>query len=523
MSTRSPGRPGHASRHESSGAPASQARSQKGTPQARPPARPQPGLVIQPEPRDERRSRPADPDQLLPLLIRIYGAASTAWKPLDRIIADHVGADHAATDTLSAKERVLAISAVYSLVREHGLLAGALGRLLRPGDCDPEPGKRLDFLPPADRTRLMVAAWALTRDMGSAPALAHTCGLRPELARALERLPSAIAEAVALVEAVSQTGRVERFPVIAEALSLPCWMLDRFVQDRGWPEALQLGAAMREAPPTTLRIVPHRGKRNPILDELDQIYGVDTWLTQYSPFGFHMNRKVALSALRPYREGLIDAQDEGSQLAALALGVSADDRILDLCAGAGGKTLLLASLQRLQVATGQLIAAEINPHRLKELRRRLQKQELPHVEVRNADALNEKALTDLNLRMDRVLVDAPCSGLGALRRNPEARWRLTPDDLLRFPPLQTSLLRRAVGLTRSGGRILYVTCTLNSDENMGVIQTLLQEGKVELTPLEDSPQLKSLRLPLEPGQAMLELTPYQQHTDGFFLCALRKR
>lgn len=458
---------------------------------------------------------------LVPVILQSWQGCLTDWAPMDKLLADALG-----SHGLSRGGRGVVVKTLQGLARHHGRLAGALGRLLSPTGWSPEPGTRLAQLDLLTQAKLEVAAWAVTEEGRTPAQAASLVGLHDStLFRALEHLPRALSEARQVIDRVMQGIHPLDESIAAEALSLPLWLTRLWASQRGWTETVKLGLSLLEPPPLTIRVAPHRVRRQDMLETLQQDFGIEATTTPLSPFGIILPHRIPLHELQPYREGKVEVQDEGSQLVAIATGASPGKRVLDLCAGAGGKILLVASLQRLAGNPGHTLACDPHPGRLKELKKRLQRSGVDHVEVRQADALDPHALVDLNGRMDRVIVDAPCSGLGALRRNPEARWRLQPADLDRFPPLQLQLLQKAVTLLRKGGKVLYATCTLNRAENEALLDGLLaspQGANLRSTPLCADFGSLATRLKLDPEQNRLELLPHLHGTDGFFLGVLEK-
>ncbi|OBX20389.1 RNA methyltransferase [Erythrobacter sp. QSSC1-22B] len=230
-----------------------------------------------------------------------------------------------------------------------------------------------------------------------------------------------------------------------------------------------------------------------------------------APHGLRVATGTAVEQWPQWADGLIEVQDTGSQLACLALGAQPGETVIDLCAGGGGKTLALAAAMDNQ---GRLIAADTDRNRLSRLAPRANRAGASLIETRLLDPGREmEALGDLAGQADAVLVDAPCSGTGTWRRNPEARWRLDEDELARLVHLQAHIVDLAVGLLKPGGRLVYVTCSLFDAEGAEQVDALLARH----------PQLAAqpLALPLgrERGKGT-RLTPLNDGTDGFFIaCA----
>ncbi|MCB2065737.1 MAG: RsmB/NOP family class I SAM-dependent RNA methyltransferase [Erythrobacter sp.] len=214
-----------------------------------------------------------------------------------------------------------------------------------------------------------------------------------------------------------------------------------------------------------------------------------------------------------YAEGLIEVQDHGSQLACRAVGAQPGEVVIDLCAGAGGKTLALAAAMANQ---GTLIAADTDRRRLSQLGPRAERAGARIAAEVLLDPGRELAALDGWLgRADRVLIDAPCSGTGTWRRNPEARWRLTPAELERLTKIQAQLLQVAAELVRPGGTITYVTCSLLDEEGAGQVQGFLAANPGWQAQVPDLP----LGTPRGPG---LRLLPSRDDTDGFFIARIGK-
>lgn len=233
--------------------------------------------------------------------------------------------------------------------------------------------------------------------------------------------------------------------------------------------------------------------------------------TPLSPIGLRLAEAIAVEDCQAWREGLVEVQDEGSQLLALACSAAPGEMVLDLCAGAGGKTLALAAEMRNR---GRIVASDTDRARLSRMEPRLSRAGITIAERRLLDPGREReALADLVDAPDLVLVDAPCSGTGTWRRNPELRWRLTPQRLSAYVKLQTYLLDLAAELVRPGGRILYSVCSLLSEEGRG--QAAAFEARSAMVPepgaMADGRAAGSGRI----------LTPARDGTDGFFVARWR--
>jgi len=252
--------------------------------------------------------------------------------------------------------------------------------------------------------------------------------------------------------------------------------------------------------------------------------GIISKQTPFSPWGLRLPAGTAIQSLASFTRGLIEVQDEGSQLAALVTDARPGQQVVDLCAGAGGKTLALAAMMENR---GQIHAFDSDARRLKPLAGRVQRAGVRNVQAHARDDEGEARLTTLKGRCDIVLVDAPCSGSGTWRRDPSLPWRLTAERLGALVGTQGKLLAEAATLLRPGGRIVYVTCSLLPQENEAVIARFLERNKAfEIIPYEEFLKEK-VRSDLPPSYSsdtrFLQLGPARHGTDGFFVAALRLR
>jgi len=209
-------------------------------------------------------------------------------------------------------------------------------------------------------------------------------------------------------------------------------------------------------------------------------------------------------------------QDEGSQLLALLLGARRGEMVCDFCAGAGGKTLAIGAMM---ASTGRLYAFDVAEKRLANLKPRLARSGLSNVMPQLIASENDTRVKRLAGKLDRVLVDAPCSGLGTLRRNPDLKFRQSPESVAELTQKQASILRAAAKLLKPGGRLVYATCSLLQEENEAIVEALLADGGFVLLPVNEL--LAQHKVDLDTG-AMLKLSPAVHGTDGFFAAVLVK-
>lgn len=294
---------------------------------------------------------------------------------------------------------------------------------------------------------------------------------------------------------------------IAVVHSHPRWLVERWIAQIGIEETLELCRADNAIPPLTLRVNLLKTTREGMMKRLARA-GHDVRPTVYSPEGIILAKPPAsLREMPEITSGLLYVQDEASQLVSRLLAPERGERVLDLCAGSGGKTTHLITLME---NDGNLFAADIRESKLESLTETARKMGL-HVRTAAIDATEAPGEAALG-SFDRVLVDAPCSGLGTLRRNPEIRWSLTAQKLSEFPPLQKRILENAAAFVKRGGRLLYSTCSVMPEENDGVVEAFL-EGQPDFTPARPSVDFPA---DVQDPKGFLRTFPHRHGTDGFF-------
>lgn len=286
---------------------------------------------------------------------------------------------------------------------------------------------------------------------------------------------------------------------IAFEESFPVWMIERWVARFGAEQARKLAAALNEPAPTTLRANTLKCMRDELLVSLGS-EGIEAKPAPLAPDGVVLLKRINAFDTRAFRDGKFEMQDEGSQLVSVTLDPHPDWRVLDACAGAGGKTLHLAALMR---GRGELFAFEPDERRRQELKRRVRRSGAQNVRIVEG-AFPERLLGT----MDAVLVDAPCSGTGTIRRNPMIKNRLTPEDLLRHQAEQIAVLKQWAPCVKPGGLLAYATCSLMQEENEQAFEAFLKESG--FTPRET-------RLPKPEMTLPVTLLPHVHGCDGFFV------
>ncbi len=295
----------------------------------------------------------------------------------------------------------------------------------------------------------------------------------------------------------------------------PCW-LDASLRRRFGDRTATEMAAMAGRAPVDLRANLLKTTRDAALAQL-AAEGIAAKPTARSPHGLRLDAHDRLDEMALLREGLVEPQDEAAQLCALLVGAEPGMQVVDYCAGAGGKALALAALMRNK---GQVYALDRDPRRLQRLGPRAQRAGARNIQARPIKA-DDPWLAELAGRCDRVLVDAPCSGTGTWRRNPEARFRLTPDMLAAHTRRQDQVLRDAADLVRPGGRLVYATCSLLPEENEDRVAAFLADHP-------DFAVLPIARIWDDawgpcPGDPYLTLSPASHDTDGFFTAVLTRQ
>ncbi len=336
------------------------------------------------------------------------------------------------------------------------------------------------------------------------------------LAEATAELPEVAWEEVQKVgERIERVkGRVRRFGLTH---SLPDF-LAAVLLDEHASEASALAEALNLRAPLVIRANTHKLTREALQERLARD-GIVTHKTRLSPHGLVFEAHPDVQSLAAYREGLFEVQDEGSQLVAMLAAPPGPGLVVDACAGAGGKTLAIGAAMS---GCGRLLALDISAKKLEELKRRARLSGLSNVHalVTPSDAWPAE-VAELTGRIDRVLIDAPCSGTGALRRNPELRWRVQEGDLMGFAARQLELLRRGLGLLAREGRLIYATCSLCRIENEEVIDRALASTRgLRRVPIAEILGAPLAREVADESGYYLKTTPSRHGCDGFFAAVL---
>ena len=311
-------------------------------------------------------------------------------------------------------------------------------------------------------------------------------------------------------------GRTLDHPAMPEAVrgECPSWAVEPLRRRFGdaFPREM---AALLTAAPLDLRVNPLKSTREAVLRALRDL-GLQAEACRMAPYGVRVSERLSLASLPMLKTGEAEIQDEGSQLVAMLVDARPGERVVDFCAGAGGKTLAIAT----QMANkGQVIACDVLENRLKRGAERFRHAGLHNIQTRLLTSETDRWVKRHKGGFDRVLVDAPCSGTGTWRRNPDARWRALGDGLDNLLPLQARILASAARLVKPGGRLVYATCSLLPEENEAQVAAFLAAHPAfQVTPLrEAAPQLTGSAHP-----DYLSLTPARHDTDGFFAAVLQR-
>jgi 16S rRNA (cytosine967-C5)-methyltransferase len=372
-----------------------------------------------------------------------------------------------------------------------------------------------------DRAFVADAVYGVLRRKRTVDHLAPGGAPRPLLLAYLARVAGVSVRELAAVtkpDEQSWLGRVKAMPLDtlppSARTELPDWVVERLARHYPESERLALARGLNEPAPLDLRVNTLKTGREAALTAL-AADGISAEPTPFSPVGLRVHGKPPINRHALFLAGAIEVQDEGSQLLGFLLAPRRHDMVVDFCAGAGGKSLMLGALMRSQ---GRIYAFDTSAARLSRLKPRLKRSGLsnlfPHP-IRNENDLRVKRLAG---KIDRVLVDAPCSGLGTLRRNPDLKWRQSPQSVEELKVKQAAILRAAADLVKPGGRLVYATCSLLAEENEDIVAAFLAQHS-EFQMLQCGELLAQQGITLDTG-AFLRLLPHLHGTDGFFAAAM---
>jgi 16S rRNA (cytosine967-C5)-methyltransferase len=413
---------------------------------------------------------------------------------------------------LGVRERALATELVCGTLRWRGRLDWLLGRVLQ---------RPVESLESPVRSLLRLGAYQIAF-LESVPAPAAVDqAVRGARAIGVERAAGLVNAAL---RRLAREHREIPLPSLADdpvghlvhALSIPDWLARRWLASFGPEEAAALAAACNQVPPLTVRANPLATSQGALVDELRPRWP-EVRPTRFSAAGAVLGRGGNPAADPAFAAGRFSVQDEGSQLVVALLDPQPGERVLDTCAAPGAKAT--AAAERVG-ASGRVVALDRHPRRLGLVGREARRLGLANLELHAADARLELGPAGDAAAFDRVLVDAPCSGLGTLRRNADLRWRAAPGDSEALAPAQLALLRRAALALRPGGALVYSTCTLACEENESVVRAFLAGAAgFRLAPRSTVPLAVQ---PLLDEDGFLRTLPHRHDTDGFFAARLER-
>jgi 16S rRNA (cytosine967-C5)-methyltransferase len=427
------------------------------------------------------------PAARLQAVLDLMHDVETLARPADAVVSSWFRERRA----ISSQDRGQIIELLYVLLRHHA----RLGWLLAQHDRSDSPRNRL-------------LAWLVLgegRTLQQVSALFSGERYAPEALKDRER---------GLVSKLRDSALDDPAMPVEVRAECPAWALAP-LQSRFGDGFAQEMAAMLTPAPLDLRVNPIKSTREGMLAALRDL-GLKPEASRMAPLGIRLNQRMSLASLPMLKSGEVEIQDEGSQLVAMLVDARPGDRVVDFCAGAGGKTLAIAA----QMANkGHVMACDVMEGRLTRGAERFRRAGLHNIQTKLLTSETDKWVKRHKLSFDRVLVDAPCSGTGTWRRNPDARWR--PEDeqgVGHLVALQGRILASAARLVKPGGRFVYATCSLLSEENEEQVAGFLAaHPQFKLVPLgEAAPGLASAH------PEYLSLTPAQHDTDGFFAAVMQR-
>jgi 16S rRNA (cytosine967-C5)-methyltransferase len=311
------------------------------------------------------------------------------------------------------------------------------------------------------------------------------------------------------LKAISEESR----PLAIRA-ELPDWLIEKLRHFMTESAILALGRSLQQNASVYLRVNTLLASRENVLSLLEQS-GITSTATPYSPVGIRLTDNPAVNRHELFLSGKVEVQDEGSQLLGYLVAPKRRDMVVDFCAGSGGKALMLGAMMHSQ---GRIYAFDTSEKRLNNLKPRLKRSGLSNLFPQLIAHEKDQKVKRLTGKIDRVLVDAPCSGLGTLRRNPDLKWRQSPQSIEELKHKQSAILSSAAHLLKPGGRLVYATCSFLPEENQQIVEDFLANNR-RFTLLSCAELLAQQKIPVDTG-VFLQLSPASHGTDGFFAAAM---
>ena len=469
-------------------------------------ARPNRGRPNGPGTSDRRRTSAPTHTRLLAL--RVLERVSSASAYADILLHSALG-----RSTLNAPDRAFATDLVYGTLRWRGTIDYYLNHFV---DQD------LAKLEPLVASTLQLGAYQLLFAKRVPASAAVDQSVRCIRAAGMSR-------ATGLVNAVLRRLSLEHDKIVlpsvnddptahlTHALSLPRWLAERWIERCGVEGAVALAKACNEPPPLTIRANRLRGDAGELLQDVLENFPEAT-ACRFARGGIVLGRKGNPARDRGFLAGRFTVQDEASQLVVALLDPQPGERVLDLCAAPGGKTTAIA--ERVG-PSGSVVAVDRNTRRLDLVQRAVRRLGLTGIRTVTRDATRSLAELAPEGGFDRILVDAPCSGLGTLRRNPDAKWRVRPGDPARLAEIQRALVGNAAAVLRPGGALVYSSCTVLAEENEDIARHFLR-GSRDFAPISKDALPDEVKTLAEPD-GFLRTFPHLHDTDGFFAARFERR
>lgn len=302
---------------------------------------------------------------------------------------------------------------------------------------------------------------------------------------------------------------------LARTFSYQDWMTQRWIEQFGIEETERLMSVLNTQAPITLRV----NALKTTVEECQQSLkseGIESARTEFSPYGLHIPKRINVFQLDTFRKGFFEVQDEGSQMLALLVDPKPRAKVIDACAGGGGKSLALAALMKNR---GEIFSLDIHDFRLEELRKRIKRAGVDTIRLKTV--LQDESPAELHDSADYVLVDAPCSGTGTIRRNPGMKWSVTPAMIEELQTKQSKILSNYSKCVKVNGTIVYATCSLMKEENEVVVESFLAAHR-DFELLDPKEILSRFHLESLANNRYFQLLPHQHGTDGFFAAVMKR-
>jgi 16S rRNA (cytosine967-C5)-methyltransferase len=428
----------------------------------------------------------------------------------ERSFADILIDHELSKDIIKGADRGLLTELVYGVLRRQGTLDHIIGQFSK------QRPEKLELYVLLLLRLGLYQAFFLDRVPVSA-AVNETVNLAKELApRASGFINAVLRNADRGRDGITYPDREETpAQYLAARYSHPAWLTAQWCKQLGMDQAEALAAAMAEPPPITVRTNTLRITRDRLMERLGA-EGINCTATAWSPDGIRLNHSGAVTRLPSFAEGLFTVQDESSQLAPLFLSPGKGEKVLDACAAPGGKTTQIAQLMG---DSGEIFACDVSNKKLRLIRETCDRLGIASVRTFTMDATEpSNAIKDVTFR--RILVDAPCSGLGVIRRNPEGKWWKSPADLPQLARTQLAILENLCGYLEADGSLLYATCSTSPEENEEVIDAFLSRHPEFQA--EDLRELFPAYAPLFTDRGFFRSWPHRDGMDGFFAARLKK-